>query len=98
MSDPYQVDPEQTPTTPPPDDEEEGLDYTGTSGMDIVDGTEHDDTISTLGGTDVVAGGAGDDTIDGGAGNDFLFGDRAPTPSTAVKVTTSSWAAAATTR
>ena len=25
--------------------------------MDIVDGTEHDDTISTLGGTDIVAGG-----------------------------------------
>ena len=55
--------------------DEEGLDYTGTAGMDIVDGTEHDDTISTLGGTDVVAGGAGDDDIDGGAGNDFLFGD-----------------------
>ena len=46
--------------------EDEGLDYTGTSGMDIVPGTEHDDTIETLGGTDVVAG---------GAGNDFLFGD-----------------------
>ncbi|MCY4375293.1 MAG: calcium-binding protein [Spirochaetaceae bacterium] len=57
------------------DDEDEGLDYTGTSGMDIVPGTEHDDTIETLGGTDVVAGGAGDDDIDGGAGNDFLFGD-----------------------
>ena len=42
--------------------------------MDIVPGTEHDDTINTLGGTDVVAGGAGDDDI-GGAGNDFLFGD-----------------------
>ena len=55
--------------------EEEGLDYSGTSGMDIVPGTEHDDTIDTLGGTDVVAGGAGDDDIDGGAGNDFLFGD-----------------------
>jgi Ca2+-binding RTX toxin-like protein len=57
------------------DTEEQGLDYTGTAGMDIVDGTEHDDTISTLGGTDIVAGGAGDDDIDGGAGNDYLFGD-----------------------
>ena len=56
-------------------DEDDGLDYTGTSGMDIVPGTEDDDTISTLGGTDVVAGGGGDDDIDGGAGNDFLFGD-----------------------
>lgn len=56
-------------------DEDEGFDYTGTSGMDIVPGTEHDDTINTLGGTDVVAGGAGADDIDGGAGNDFLFGD-----------------------
>ena len=36
------------------DTEEQGLDYTGTAGMDIVDGTEHDDTISTLGGTDIV--------------------------------------------
>ena len=57
------------------EEEDEGLDYTGTTGMDIVDGTEHDDTISTLGGTDIVAGGAGDDDIDGGAGNDYLFGD-----------------------
>ena len=55
--------------------EEQGLEYTGTSGMDIVPGTEHDDTIDTLGGTDVVAGGAGDDDIAGGTGNDFLFGD-----------------------
>ena len=39
------------------EDDDEGLDYTGTAGMDIVDGTEHDDTISTLGGTDIVAGG-----------------------------------------
>jgi Ca2+-binding RTX toxin-like protein len=60
---------------PNQDNEDEGLDYTGTSGMDIVPGTEHDDTIETLGGTDVVAGGAGDDDIDGGAGGDFLFGD-----------------------
>ena len=57
------------------EEEDEGLDYTGTAGMDIVSGTEHDDSIDTLGGTDVVAGGAGDDDIDGGAGNDFLFGD-----------------------
>ncbi len=57
------------------EDEETGLDYTGTTGMDIVSGTEHDDAISTLGGSDVVAGGAGDDSIDGGAGDDYLFGD-----------------------
>ena len=57
------------------EEKDEGLDYTGTAGMDIVSGTEHDDAISTLGGIDVVAGGAGDDTISGGAGNDYLFGD-----------------------
>ena len=67
MSDPSQQDPQS--------DENEGLDYTGTAGMDIVSGTEHDDEISTLGGIDVVAGGAGDDEIEGGAGNDYLFGD-----------------------
>ena len=69
------ADDDQTTTGQATDDDNEGLDYTGTAGMDIVDGTEHDDTIDTLGGTDIVAGGAGDDTIDGGAGNDFLFGD-----------------------
>ena len=71
MSDPNNQNTGQTTG----DDNEEGLDYTGTSGMDIVDGTEHDDTIDTLGGTDIVAGGAGDDTIDGSAGDDYLFGD-----------------------
>ena len=72
MSDPNN---QNTGQTTGDDNEDQGLDYTGSSGMDIVDGTEHDDTIDTLGGTDIVAGGAGDDDIDGGAGNDFLFGD-----------------------
>ena len=71
------------------EDDDEGLDYTGTAGMDIVDGTEHDDTISTLGGTDIVAGGAGDDDIDGGEGNDYLIcsATAVPTPSTAATAT-----------
>ena len=71
MSDPNQ----NTGQTNENENEEEGLDYTGTAGMDIVSGTDRDDDIETLGGTDVVAGGEGDDVIDGGAGNDFLFGD-----------------------
>ena len=60
--------------------DEEGLDYTGTAGMDIVDGTEHDDTISTLGGTDVVAGGAGDDDIDAAPATTSCSATAVPTP------------------
>ena len=40
------------------ENEQEGLDNTGTVGMDIVSGPEHDDIVP-LGGDDVVAGGAG---------------------------------------
>ena len=68
-------DPNQNPGQTAGDQNDDGLDYTGTAAMDIVSGTERDDTISTLGGSDVVAGGAGADTIDGGVGSDFLFGD-----------------------
>ena len=48
----------QTSQTAGDENEQEGLDHTGTVGMDIVSGFEHDD-IAPRGGGDVVAGGAG---------------------------------------
>src|SRR5690606_5452060 len=60
-----------------------GLNYVGTAGPDIAQGTELDDTLDGaggddqlrgLGGNDVLIGGTGADFLDGGAGDDELFG------------------------
>ena len=64
------------------------LDYTGTGSMDIVDGTEHDDTISTLGGTDVVAGGAVPTISTAAPATTSCSATAARTPSQVVPTTT----------
>ena len=62
---------------------QQGNTVQGTSGDDVIDGTEFgdfisggfgNDTINGLGGPDAIEGGPGDDIIDGGAGEDFLDG------------------------
>ena len=45
-----------------------------TEALDILEGTEFDDFIDSLGGNDTVLGYAGDDFLVGGVGNDFLYG------------------------
>ena len=47
----------------------------GTQGDDTLQGTAAADEIQGLGGDDSLYGGAGDDVIAGGPGNDFLQGD-----------------------
>jgi uncharacterized protein len=53
-----------------------GLEATivGTTGNDVINGTNGDDVIVGLGGNDVINGGGGDDVICGGGGNDTLNG------------------------
>ncbi|MBP3402490.1 MAG: hypothetical protein J6L82_01110, partial [Alphaproteobacteria bacterium] len=46
----------------------------GTSGNDIISGTEENDTLYGLAGNDMLSGKDGDDTLIGGAGNDHLIG------------------------
>ncbi|AFY48280.1 putative extracellular nuclease [Nostoc sp. PCC 7524] len=46
----------------------------GTSGKDILRGTNNDDTINGLDGNDYIFGGDGNDTLDGGTGTDYVFG------------------------
>jgi Ca2+-binding RTX toxin-like protein len=46
----------------------------GTTGDDVIDGTNGDDVIVGLGGNDVINGGNGDDIICGNAGDDTLNG------------------------
>ncbi len=48
--------------------------FTGTSGVDVYDGTTGNDTIKGLGGDDELYGDAGNDTIEGGEGDDFVGG------------------------
>lgn len=48
----------------------------GTSGDDVIIGSEGNDTINAGGGDDVVCARGGSDFIDGGSGNDILIGDR----------------------
>lgn len=48
----------------------------GSSGQDLITGTENSEDISTGAGTDTVHAGSGDDLVDGGAGADRLFGDN----------------------
>lgn len=49
-------------------------DITGTSGNDVICGSEGPDRISGGGGNDVIYGFGGDDQISGGDGNDRMFG------------------------
>ncbi|WP_167853499.1 calcium-binding protein [Roseovarius aestuariivivens] len=44
------------------------------AGMDIIYGTEQNDTLNSLFGDDTINGYYGDDTIDGGVGGDLLIG------------------------
>ena len=46
----------------------------GTNGRDVIWGGAGDDVINALDGHDLVCGGVGDDTIDAGAGHDRVFG------------------------
>lgn len=46
----------------------------GTSGNDIISGTEENDTLYGLAGNDMLSGKNGNDTLIGGAGNDILDG------------------------
>lgn len=48
--------------------------FTGTSGVDVYDGTTGNDTIKGLGGDDELYGDAGNDTIEGGEGDDLIGG------------------------
>lgn len=47
----------------------------GTSGDDLIDAGDGDDTIYGLAGNDTLFGWTGDDVIDGGDGNDWIFGE-----------------------
>jgi Ca2+-binding RTX toxin-like protein len=65
------------------DDDGSGVDKTGTSadevldgddGDDVLQGGDGDDALSGAAGDDALTGGAGDDTLDGGTGDDILAG------------------------
>ncbi|MBF0329935.1 MAG: hypothetical protein HQL10_12315 [Nitrospirae bacterium] len=49
-----------------------GFDLTGTTGNDVINGTNVVDRITTFEGNDVISSGAGDDFIDAGAGADII--------------------------
>ncbi len=68
--------PQDTPSSSPsPDPTPEGrCDVVGTSGNDVLVGTEESETICGGAGHDVIFGKAGDDTLRGGKGNDRMFG------------------------
>ena len=51
-----------------------GDNLTGTSGADILLGTDGNDTLSGVAGADILAGNAGNDTLTGGQGSDMLSG------------------------
>lgn len=51
-----------------------GFDLTGTTGHDVLGGTNIVDRLSGVAGNDVLQGGEGNDVLDGGAGNDQLHG------------------------
>ena len=46
--------------------------FTGTSGNDVITGTQADDTINGSGGNDTILDAYGDDVIDGGDGDDVI--------------------------
>ncbi len=48
--------------------------FAGTSGNDLVFGTDEADTLSGAAGSDALYGEGGDDTLKGGSGQDFLVG------------------------
>jgi CSLREA domain-containing protein len=47
----------------------------GTSGRDVIVGTDRDESIGGGGGNDIICAGGGDDSVKGGAGNDRLYGE-----------------------
>jgi Ca2+-binding RTX toxin-like protein len=49
-------------------------DFNGTSGNDLILGSEIADTVDASGGNDCIVGGTGEDVLDGGNGNDMLLG------------------------
>lgn len=51
-----------------------GFDIEGTSGADVLSGTNTTDRMTGQAGNDVLDGGAGDDTLTGGLGNDMVRG------------------------
>jgi uncharacterized repeat protein (TIGR01451 family) len=51
-----------------------GVTVTGTAGVDVLCGSELDDTLDGAGGADLLYGFTGNDTLKGGAGNDLLNG------------------------
>ncbi len=53
-----------------------GVALTGTSGDDVIVGSNFNDIINGNGGNDIICGRGGDDIIDGGAGNDIIYGDN----------------------
>ncbi len=62
-----------------------GMAISGSSGNDVIIGTDYDDTIDGGGGNDVIYGDAsdnavGNDYIVGGDGNDVIYGDDPDTP------------------
>ena len=50
-----------------------GLDFTGGTGADVIEGTHYADVLRGGGGDDNLRGDGGNDTIDGGEGNDTVF-------------------------
>ncbi len=48
----------------------------GTSGDDVIHGSDNDDEIYGRSGNDVLFGGGGNDEIYGGSGNDYIFGEE----------------------
>jgi len=50
------------------------MDFRGTEGADVLNGTSGDDVIYGFGGADTLKGGAGDDVLAGNDGNDILSG------------------------
>ncbi|HET7770877.1 MAG TPA: hypothetical protein VFN74_19040 [Chloroflexota bacterium] len=49
-------------------------DFSGTSGNDLILGSEIADAVSAGGGSDCIVGGSGEDALDGDNGNDVLLG------------------------
>jgi Ca2+-binding RTX toxin-like protein len=53
----------------------EGVEWTGTTGNDVLKAGKYDDTLTGDSGNDKLYGYAGNDSMTGGIGNDTLYGD-----------------------